>query len=390
MDFTNMDREARPRPIARGVACRACAALGLLAPLACAAAELEAGGPPLSVLRMEGGAGIVLAEKSAALATGDVDGDRISELVLAPREGGLFIREPDGRMRPLLPGARVAGLAVADLSGDRRPELVFAGEAGRIFALDVGTRKIQPLPGLSARSLAAGDVDADGRDEVVAVLGDGTVAILEERELKPLDLHLPATAVAVWKFSRGEKVAIAVALASGDVAVVVPGGEVAMLPFTADVVACAAGDLDGDRVDELVVLDVEGRLFGLRDPFGREPTHGAWLGDIAFREPSPALAVVAWSGGGTGRFRRGDPNDSGEVDISDAVFTLGCLFLGNACPGCLDAADSNDDGAVDVSDAVYLLQWLFLGGKEPPAPGAGSCGPDGSPDELAACEYVSC
>jgi hypothetical protein len=84
--------------------------------------------------------------------------------------------------------------------------------------------------------------------------------------------------------------------------------------------------------------------------------------------------------------RRGDTNADGSFDISDAVFTLSCLFLGTACSTCPDAADSNDDGRVDVSDAAYLLRWRFLGGAAPPQPFPG-CGVDATSDSLADCIF---
>lgn len=86
-------------------------------------------------------------------------------------------------------------------------------------------------------------------------------------------------------------------------------------------------------------------------------------------------------------FRRGDGNQDGQVDISDAVATLGCLFLGQECWGCDDAHDSNDDGVRDISDAVYTLGFLFTGGDPLPAPGIDTCGEDPTTDELSICIY---
>ncbi|MBI4605745.1 MAG: hypothetical protein HY721_27580 [Planctomycetes bacterium] len=79
-------------------------------------------------------------------------------------------------------------------------------------------------------------------------------------------------------------------------------------------------------------------------------------------------------------FRRADANGDGALNLSDAVFTLGGLFLGTEQPSCLDAADSNDDGRVDLSDAVHGLSYLFLGGAAPPDPGPMVCGPDPTPE----------
>ena len=88
-------------------------------------------------------------------------------------------------------------------------------------------------------------------------------------------------------------------------------------------------------------------------------------------------------------FLRGDANDSGQADISDAVFVLVALFSGGGLPGCLKSADSNDSGKVDVSDAVFLLSFLFTGGAPIPAP-FGSCGFDLTADELSCTEPTSC
>ena len=65
-------------------------------------------------------------------------------------------------------------------------------------------------------------------------------------------------------------------------------------------------------------------------------------------------------------FLRGDSNADGEVDLSDAVYSLSWLFLGGPRLSCEDAADTDDDGRLNVTDAVYTLNFLFLGGAVPP------------------------
>ena len=92
--------------------------------------------------------------------------------------------------------------------------------------------------------------------------------------------------------------------------------------------------------------------------------------------------------GGAVRFRRGEVNLDGRVDISDAVRTLSFLFLGGAPIGCMDAADSDDNGNVNITDPIYLLNHLFLGGRELPPPGIDACGEDPSADELEPCGAV--
>ncbi len=88
-------------------------------------------------------------------------------------------------------------------------------------------------------------------------------------------------------------------------------------------------------------------------------------------------------------FRRGDPNDDGLPDISDAVRILIWLFTGGQEPGCLDAADVDGSGGHDINDPVFLLNYLFLSGKVPPPPGP-SCGPQGVSSPLSCLTYRSC
>ena len=80
-------------------------------------------------------------------------------------------------------------------------------------------------------------------------------------------------------------------------------------------------------------------------------------------------------------FRRGDANGDGQIDISDAVFTLRYLFTAGVIPACLDAADAGDDGKVDISDAVDVLLELFRESGHV-APPVGSCAADSTPDGL--------
>jgi hypothetical protein len=71
-------------------------------------------------------------------------------------------------------------------------------------------------------------------------------------------------------------------------------------------------------------------------------------------------------------FIRGEANDDGKLDLSDAVFILGFLFLGATEPTCREALDANDDGGIDIADAISLLGHLFLG-SPPTLPGLGVC-----------------
>jgi hypothetical protein len=86
-------------------------------------------------------------------------------------------------------------------------------------------------------------------------------------------------------------------------------------------------------------------------------------------------------------FRRGDANQDGVLNLSDAQFTTAALFQGGPQPHCLDAADSNDDGHLDTSDPVWTLKFLFQDGQPPPAPGPFSCGADPTSDSFVCLEY---
>ncbi len=84
-------------------------------------------------------------------------------------------------------------------------------------------------------------------------------------------------------------------------------------------------------------------------------------------------------------FVRGDVNADDAVDLADATFGLGALFLNTPQPPCLDAADTNDDGAFDVSDPIYLLIHLFGAGPPPPSPGPDSCGGEDPTSDALDC-----
>ena len=90
-------------------------------------------------------------------------------------------------------------------------------------------------------------------------------------------------------------------------------------------------------------------------------------------------------------FHRGDTNDDGDVNLSDAVHVLNWLFLQGDAPTCVDAADVDDDGNVLLTDAVSLLNFLFLQGVPPadPGPPPNECGTDDTAP--LGCEaYGSC
>ena len=79
-------------------------------------------------------------------------------------------------------------------------------------------------------------------------------------------------------------------------------------------------------------------------------------------------------------FLRGDVDQNGRIDISDAVSILRGLFSGAEPPPCARAADTDDNGALGVTDAVVLLRHLFVDAT--PAPALIGCVADGTPPRL--------
>ncbi|MBI4601844.1 MAG: hypothetical protein HY721_07770 [Planctomycetes bacterium] len=93
-------------------------------------------------------------------------------------------------------------------------------------------------------------------------------------------------------------------------------------------------------------------------------------------------------------FHRGDADDNGLLQLTDAIRVLGFLFLGQAAPTCLEAGDADDNGQLQLTDAIRILGFLFLGGPPPDAPGPppAACGrdPEGSLGDLGCLAYTNC
>jgi len=80
------------------------------------------------------------------------------------------------------------------------------------------------------------------------------------------------------------------------------------------------------------------------------------------------LACGALEHPGGNLYNRGDANDDGQQDLSDAVFILAFIFSGGDPVLCSDAADTNADGAIDLADGIYLLSFIFQSTAPPPPP----------------------
>ena len=104
------------------------------------------------------------------------------------------------------------------------------------------------------------------------------------------------------------------------------------------------------------------------------------------------IVVLAASGPAAGSdfpFTRGDWNDDGSLNLTDAIDLLAHLFPGGDPPSCSDAGDANDDGILDVSDAVIVILHLFGGLSQLPPP-FGQCGTDPTEDGLDCAANGQC
>jgi hypothetical protein len=62
---------------------------------------------------------------------------------------------------------------------------------------------------------------------------------------------------------------------------------------------------------------------------------------------------------------RGDADNSGMINISDAVYIIAYIFAGGQSPDPIEAGDANCDGICNISDSVYLIAYIFSGGAAP-------------------------
>ncbi len=107
------------------------------------------------------------------------------------------------------------------------------------------------------------------------------------------------------------------------------------------------------------------------------------------------IQIPGEGGGGPGPagdlFLRGDVDDNGFVNLTDAVALLLYLFQQGNEPNCTDSTDIDDNGFVNLTDGVSLLNHLFRAGPAPQAPGFLECGVDPTADDaLGNCSSSAC
>ena len=125
---------------------------------------------------------------------------------------------------------------------------------------------------------------------------------------------------------------------------------------------------DGDEAPAAVrvvstLIEYRGGLRGAGQPVNNRLTHNGMTVNPCSEPLEVSLVFLQ-----ADAFLRGDSNASGTLDISDALQTIGYLFLGMEAPGCLVAADANDDGRINLVDPFFCLDFLFRRGRAPPEP----------------------
>ena len=120
--------------------------------------------------------------------------------------------------------------------------------------------------------------------------------------------------------------------------------------------------------------------------FPAETPTGGWTNvfvhgtDPSLKAPELVLAAGIITIGSTVKFQRGDLNNDGTQDLSDAIMLLGFLYTGQPATLICEAAGRlNEGNDVDLSDAIYLLGFLYLGTAAPPYAGYPGC------EEFPAC-----
>lgn len=305
---------------------------------------------------------------------GDFDSDGDDELVfwtLRP-EYELFIGDipDDPRTAPPWEFTRIftsgtsysEGLAADDIDLDGRTDII----AGGFWFEHLSDYSFEAHPIAPSRSLArvaVGQLVEGGRPEVVLVDGHGTGPL----EWYEWDGEEWIPRALVDTVVRGHSLAIDDINGDGfldifsaemrqnganpDARTWVFYGDGAG-HFEEEVVATGIGT-HGSRVGD---LDADGDLDILGVPYNWDtPRLDVWLQDGT--EPRDLVSFI-----------RGDADADGAVGLNDAVFCLHALFFFDVDPPCFRALDVNESGDVDLSDAISILILLFRPEIGPLAP----------------------
>ncbi len=258
------------------------------------------------------------------------------------------------------PGARTdevdSGLLTESV--DRTATIDVPRQAGRpgelLLVANLSTRGVEP--GVDAWRLS---LSVRGNLDVTGATLDDTAADPLAGGFRFLDIVDAALPNGFTGVLQGQGVVSSVALESnGAAGALPPTGTATVLAVT-----LRERPRSGDRPGEGEVVWSDGLWAGPpNDPSQNAFTAGGEVGSFCARQTARV------------RFRIGEPfvrcdvDGSGAIDIVDPVRLLDRLFVSSRGLDCALAADCNSDGPVDVADAVFALGYLFLGRSQPGAP----------------------
>ena len=139
----------------------------------------------------------------------------------------------------------------------------------------------------------------------------------------------------------------------------------------------AAADLDGDRYPEIALTTgIDDGVTIYRNL--TTPPHGA------DQDGNGVLDECEKT-----HFRRGDWNQDGRLNLSDAVSLIDYLFRGGERFPCTKAGDADDSGRLNITDPIRILLYLFRSGAAPAEPFT-ACGKDPTADSLSCLRFAPC
>jgi hypothetical protein len=336
---------------------------------------------------------------SAAL--GDIEADGLAEVCIASSQGYVWILDGTGRTLPGWPqwmpsssdppnpGSVFCSPALGDLDGDRLPEVVLPSNAYRIHAWHGDGRPVAGWPVMTpnkARAgyggVALGDLDADGRTEVVVATENGFAGPAMVTVLGPdgvTELGWPYTlpdacnaGPALGDLTGDGLPEIVVATIGGEAAVValeavtgrpVPGWPVRLRAETVNA-APLITDVDGDGRNDVILaalstgLESDAWIWAL-DSGGRQ------LRDFPVMLPHDEIVRAAPV--------TADLDADGDLELLAATERLNTLYVWDLDALC-DPASMPWPGAAGSASRCACLETV-----EPPVGQAGQPGRAGTP-----------
>ncbi|MDY7039365.1 MAG: CapA family protein [Chloroflexota bacterium] len=290
------------------------------------------------------------------LGAGDLDGDGVSEIIVAAQDRRAHALALDGTLRwQYEVEAGVYSLHVADLQGDGRPEVIVGADDDRVYLLeaDGGRLWVYRTGGRVTRVLAA-DLEGDGRREVLAGSWDGNLYLLSEDGQLRWTAPVGSAAVSLVAADldgdgRGE---ILAGTQAGAICAVDGSGQLRWCYDTGGCVrALHATDLTGDGAIDVVAASAAGDLHvldGTGAPIWKHRADGSLLaGEVADLDGDGRQEVMVGS-------------SAGQIHTLDAAGRLLWGYGAGSAVWAVIAVDVDGDGQPEVTagaddGAIYVL-----------------------------------